>query len=68
MRAAGKPFLKAFTCLIRNNLTSILKTSRHDVEQNKEIKFAVTSSMYLYFNRSWTTTANHCTHSIYIIV
>ena len=47
-------------------ISKIFKTARH-VEQNKENKFPVTSSMYLCFNRSWVTT-NHSARGIHIIV
>ena len=59
-------FLKAFTCLIQNNLTNIFKTTRH--EQNKENKFLVMSPMSLYSHRSCRATTNHSTRSIHIIV
>ena len=45
--APAKPFFEAFTCLMRNNLKNIFKATHH-VEQNKENKFLLTSSMYLY--------------------
>ena len=57
---------ESFTCFIRNNLKNLFKTARH-VVRNKGNKFPVTSSMYLYSNRSWATT-NHSTRSIHIIV
>ena len=38
-------FYEAFTCLIRNNLTNIFKTTRHVEKKNhKDNKFPVTSS------------------------
>ena len=61
--APAKLFWRLFTCLIRNNLTNIFKTARH-VEQSKENKFPLTSSMYLFCNRSWATT-NHSTRSFH---
>ena len=54
--------LRLLLALIRKNLTNIFKTTRH-VEQNKENKFAVKSTMYLYSDRSWATT-NHSARSI----
>ena len=39
--------LRLSLALIRKNLTNIFKTTHH-VEQNKENKFAVMSTMYLY--------------------
>jgi len=59
-------FFEALTCLIRNNITKIFKNARH-VEQNKEKKCLVWTSMFLYSNRSWAMT-NHSTRSIHIIV
>ena len=54
--------LRLSLALIRKNLTNIFKTTRY-VEQNKENKFAVTSAMYLYSDRSWAMT-NHSARSI----
>ena len=64
--APVEPFSRISLALILNNLTNIFKPTRH-VEQNKENKFRVTSSMYLYSDRSWATT-NHNARSIHIIV
>ena len=40
-------FFEAFTCLIWKNLTNFFETACH-VEQYKENKFSMTSSMYMY--------------------
>ena len=66
VNSSCQTFYEAFTCLIRNYVTNIFKTARH-VEQNKENKLPVRSSMCLDSNRSWATT-NHNTHSIQIVV
>ena len=54
--------LRLSLALIRKNLTNIFETTRY-VEQNKENKFAATSAMYLYSDRSWAMT-NHSVRSI----
>ena len=66
VNSSCQTFYEAFTCLIRNYVTNIFKTARH-VEQNKENKLPVRSSMCLDSKRSWATT-NHNTRSIQIIV
>ena len=64
--APAKHFSRLSLALIRENLTHIFKATRH-VEQNRENKFSVTSSMYLYSNTSWPK-SNHSAQSVHIIV
>ena len=64
VNSSSQTFYEAFTCLIRNYVTNIFKTARL-VEQNKENKLPVRSSLCLDSNRSWAITTRIAFKSLY---